>query len=164
MKYLKPLIYLAIGLFAFFITKGLKLTADTLNIFVAFLCAVLSWLIPEYFTSGRSEGSYKAQVSSLEKEKDKIISTSEQKISDFKKYNGELETKLLKYTHRETILSKYTHNVAWGYWTHNETSHNFCNKCLIDNDPPKEAPLSFGGRSWHCNICNSYYYSQQGEE
>ena len=120
MKYIKSFGIIAIGFIVYLLTNWLNPPKEISPIFIGGLTALIIWLSQKHFDSGRSEASFKEQISSLNNEKDEIRFNYQKTISNLKAENNELVEKLSKYTHREKLLSKYTHDEDWGYWTHIE--------------------------------------------
>ncbi len=154
MKNLKFVVYIAVGVCAYFFSKKLNLPTDTLNILIASLVASVIWLSQQYLTSGRSEGTSKAQITSLEKEKDKIIFDSNKQISDLEANNNALEKELLKYTHKEKILSDHQWNENMGIYFHKTTGVATCPNCLNSFSNP--SPLHNQAHGWQCYVCDKY--------
>lgn len=123
----------------------------TLGFFTLF-----GWLIQIAITHKANELSLKNEVSSLKEEKSQAVITLQRIIDKYASENAELKEKLAKYTNKDIILAKYDFIPAIGIFKHKSDNSYFCHKCLIEKT--LESPLKKCERSWHCSVCNSYYY------
>lgn len=114
-----------------------------IGILVAAAIGFIIWLIQQLITSKTKERSLEQENSNLRQE----YETSKKKIVA-------LEEEKSKYTHKQSILSRYSFDKRLGIYKDKNSGDPYCPKCLLLSSPV-ESPLKVGRAGWYCNSCKT---------
>ncbi len=123
--------------------------ALVIGVGVVVIGGVILFLSKKYFSNMSLISALETQNVSLANENADLKA----QISKLQKIIENLESRLLIYEDKKTILANYI-NHEFGYYIHKETKKPFCPNCLQNFNPPRENPLTESKQYLDCASCD----------